>query len=151
MRHLGQEGAGLARRQCGQYRAHFARREIVPEAVAAGEEGVSEGEPIHVGKGQRGILLRTQAAGEQIGLRVRVGVRLGELARALDGLGELPLGGECAGLAFSTDGTRLVAATAGDDVPVAWLPREARYREKLATPEQNDAFENEIEMMENAD
>ena len=30
---------------------------------------------------------------------------------------------------------RSLAATAGDDVPVAWLPREARYREKLATPD----------------
>ncbi len=30
---------------------------------------------------------------------------------------------------------RSLAATAGPDVPVAWLPREARYREKLATPD----------------
>ena len=30
---------------------------------------------------------------------------------------------------------RNLAATAGPDLPVAWLPREARYREKLATPD----------------
>ncbi len=30
---------------------------------------------------------------------------------------------------------RSLAATAGPDLPVAWLPREARYREKLATPD----------------
>ena len=30
---------------------------------------------------------------------------------------------------------RTLAATSGPDLPVAWLPREARYREKLATPD----------------
>ena len=30
---------------------------------------------------------------------------------------------------------RNLAATSGPDLPVAWLPREARYREKLATPD----------------
>lgn len=30
---------------------------------------------------------------------------------------------------------RRLAADRGDDLPVAWLPREARYREKLATPD----------------
>jgi magnesium chelatase subunit I len=30
---------------------------------------------------------------------------------------------------------RNLAVTAGPDVPVAWLPREERYREKLATPD----------------
>jgi magnesium chelatase subunit I len=35
---------------------------------------------------------------------------------------------------ISTWGQRLVAA-AGDDAPVAWLPAEARYNEKLATPD----------------
>jgi magnesium chelatase subunit I len=30
---------------------------------------------------------------------------------------------------------RRVAAEAGDDLPVAWMPREARYHEKLATPD----------------
>ncbi len=30
---------------------------------------------------------------------------------------------------------RSLAITAGPDLPVAWLPREARYREKLATPD----------------
>ena len=30
---------------------------------------------------------------------------------------------------------RSLAATSGPDLPVAWLPREARYREKLATPD----------------
>ncbi len=35
---------------------------------------------------------------------------------------------------ISTWGRRLVAE-AGDDAPVEWLPREARYNEKLATPD----------------
>jgi len=35
---------------------------------------------------------------------------------------------------FSAFGRRIAAAT-GDDLPVAWLPRDARYREKLATPD----------------
>jgi magnesium chelatase subunit I len=35
---------------------------------------------------------------------------------------------------FTAYGRRM-AASAGSDVPVAWLPREARYREKLATPD----------------
>jgi len=30
---------------------------------------------------------------------------------------------------------RNLAATSGPDLPVSWLPREARYREKLATPD----------------
>ncbi len=30
---------------------------------------------------------------------------------------------------------RRIAASAGPDLPVEWLPREARYREKLATPD----------------
>ncbi|MFZ5786338.1 MAG: magnesium chelatase [Acidobacteriota bacterium] len=34
----------------------------------------------------------------------------------------------------STTGMRIVAE-AGDDAPVEWLPREARYNEKLATPD----------------
>ncbi len=34
----------------------------------------------------------------------------------------------------STTGQRIVAE-AGDDAPVEWLPREARYNEKLATPD----------------
>src|SRR5512135_3018226 len=33
---------------------------------------------------------------------------------------------------FTAYGRRM-AASAGDDLPVAWLPREQRYREKLAT------------------
>ena len=35
---------------------------------------------------------------------------------------------------FTAFGRRM-AASAGDDLPVAWLPRDARYREKLATPD----------------
>jgi magnesium chelatase subunit I len=35
---------------------------------------------------------------------------------------------------FSAYGRR-IAASAGSDLPVEWLPREARYREKLATPD----------------
>ena len=35
---------------------------------------------------------------------------------------------------FSAYGRRM-AASAGNDLPVAWLPRAARYREKLATPD----------------
>ena len=35
---------------------------------------------------------------------------------------------------FTAFGRRM-AASAGSDLPVAWLPREARYREKLATPD----------------
>ncbi|HEX2253935.1 MAG TPA: magnesium chelatase [Thermoanaerobaculia bacterium] len=35
---------------------------------------------------------------------------------------------------ISTSGQRLVAEH-GDDTPVEWLPREARYNEKLATPD----------------
>ncbi len=35
---------------------------------------------------------------------------------------------------FTAFGRRM-AASAGNDLPVAWLPREARYREKLATPD----------------
>jgi len=30
---------------------------------------------------------------------------------------------------------RRLAADRGDDLPIAWIPREARYREKLATPD----------------
>ena len=35
---------------------------------------------------------------------------------------------------FSKYGKR-IAASAGHDLPIEWLPREARYREKLATPD----------------
>ena len=35
---------------------------------------------------------------------------------------------------FTAYGRRM-AASAGDDLPVDWLPRDARYREKLATPD----------------
>jgi magnesium chelatase subunit I len=35
---------------------------------------------------------------------------------------------------FSKYGRRMAAAS-GDDLPIEWLPREARYREKLATPD----------------
>ncbi len=35
---------------------------------------------------------------------------------------------------FTAYGRRM-AASAGDDLPVEWLPRDARYREKLATPD----------------
>jgi magnesium chelatase subunit I len=35
---------------------------------------------------------------------------------------------------FSKYGRRM-AAGAGDDLPIEWLPRDARYREKLATPD----------------
>src|ERR1035441_7410892 len=35
---------------------------------------------------------------------------------------------------FTAFGRRL-ASSVGNDMPIAWLPREARYREKLATPD----------------
>ena len=35
---------------------------------------------------------------------------------------------------FTAYGRRM-AASSGDDLPVAWLPRDQRYREKLATPD----------------
>src|SRR5258706_7932654 len=35
---------------------------------------------------------------------------------------------------FSKYGKRMAAAS-GDDLPIEWLPRDARYREKLATPD----------------
>src|SRR5512140_3586294 len=34
-----------------------------------------------------------------------------------------------------TKSSRKLASTSGPDLPIAWLPREARYREKLATPD----------------
>ncbi len=37
-------------------------------------------------------------------------------------------------LPVSTEGRRL-AAECGDDLPITWVPRDARYQEKLATPD----------------
>ncbi len=73
-----------------------------------------------------------------LGLRGQAKTRiLRSLANLLDA--ELPVvaGSELNESPFApfTAYGRRMAASAGDDLPVEWLPREARYREKLATPD----------------
>ena len=72
--------AGFARRQRVQDRAQFLGREVVPQAVAAGQQRVAELEPLDLRQRDRRVLVRAQAAGEQVALRVRQRLVLGELA-----------------------------------------------------------------------
>ena len=47
-------------------------REVVPQAVAAGQQRVAELQPLDLRQRDRRVLLRAQAAGQQVALRMRV-------------------------------------------------------------------------------
>jgi magnesium chelatase subunit I len=73
-----------------------------------------------------------------LGLRGQAKTRiLRSLVNLLDEETPVILGSELNESPFApfTKYARNLAATAGPDLPVAWLPRGARYREKLATPD----------------
>jgi magnesium chelatase subunit I len=73
-----------------------------------------------------------------LGLRGQAKTRiLRALVNLLDEATPVVVGSELNESPFApfTKYARNLALTAGPDVPVAWLPREERYREKLATPD----------------
>jgi hypothetical protein len=52
----------------------------VPQTVAAGQQRVTEGQLVDAPQADRRVALRAQATRQQVGLRVRVGCFLGQLA-----------------------------------------------------------------------
>ena len=73
----------FARRQRMHDRAEFAWREVVPQAVAAAQDAVADVEASEVAQRQRRILEGAQAARQQIRLRMRVRLVLGDLRSSI--------------------------------------------------------------------
>ena len=69
----------FARRQRMHDRAELARREVVPEPVAAAQDAVADLEPVDVLLRNRWVLEGAETAGQQVRLRMVVGLFLGDL------------------------------------------------------------------------